>query len=65
MGRQARRKAEQRELKRQEKADPEVAELAAAADAAFNQALPRKWKVDWAGFERLRTESKAKLGAPT
>jgi hypothetical protein len=61
VGRQARQKAEQREQRRREKADPEAAELAAAADAAFNQALPRKWKVDWAGFERLRTEAKAKL----
>ena len=61
MGRQARQKAEQRELRRRQKADPEAAGLAAAADAAFSQALPQGWRVDWAGFERLRTGAKAKL----
>lgn len=61
MGREARRKAEQRELKRRDKADPEAAALAAAADEAFAQAIPSTWRTDWAGFERLRSEAKEKL----
>jgi len=61
VGREARRKAEQREIRRREKSDPEAASLAEAADSAFAKALPASWKVDWAGFERLRTEAKVKL----
>ncbi len=62
VGREARRKAEQRELKRRDKADPEAVALAAAADEAFAQAIPPTWRTDWAGFERLRSEAKEKLG---
>ncbi len=58
VGREARRKAEQRELKRRDKADPEAVALAAAADEAFAQAIPPTWRTDWAGFERLRSEAK-------
>jgi hypothetical protein len=48
-------------MRRREKADPEAGRLAEAADEAFARAIPRGWKVDWAGFERLRTEAKVRL----
>lgn len=51
MGREARRKAEQRELKRQKTADPEAFTLATAADEAFARAIPSGWRTDWAGFD--------------
>lgn len=55
MGREARRKAEQRKLRQDERADPDAAELARAADRAFANVLPPEWNIDWAGFERLRS----------
>jgi hypothetical protein len=61
MGREARRKAEQRELKRQKTADPEAFTLATAADEAFARAIPPGWRTDWAGFESLRGEARRKL----
>lgn len=43
------------------KADPEAARLAEMADEAFARSIPSTWHIDWAGFEKLRSEAKAKL----
>jgi hypothetical protein len=46
VGREARHKAEQRELKRQKTADPEAFMLATAAEEAFARAIPSGWRTD-------------------